>query len=238
MLALAIIITVLVLISFLRFGVIVEYSKDGLRLWAKAGFLRFELLRKDKKKKQKKEKKKDRKVNIKPGSFKDFKDMIKALFEMMGRLKRRLLIKELTLYYVSGGDNPVSTAIKYGASNAVIAVLVTQIKKRFRVKKIDLKSWFDFSSPEQGIYAKVILSIAVWEVFYILFALKPVFAGMFRNAAKQGDKKRKNNSDINDAKDNSKDNTDRNRRKDGKDNGKTPDKRFNGNDNAKSERDD
>ena len=149
MLALAIIITVLVLISLLRFGVIVEYSKDGLRLWAKAGFLRFELLKKDKKKKPKKEKKKDKKVNIKPGSLKEFKEMIKALFEMMGRFKRRLLIKELTLYYVSGGSNPVSTALQYGASNAVIPVLVTQIKKRFNNVKCS-PAIPDTSAPVRG----------------------------------------------------------------------------------------
>ena len=47
MLALAIVISALLVIALLRFGVIVEYSEVGFELWVKVAFFRFKELGKD-----------------------------------------------------------------------------------------------------------------------------------------------------------------------------------------------
>jgi len=222
MLALAITISVILIIALLRFGVIAEYSDAGFRLWAKAGFIIFELLKDEKEKKPKKKKDKPKKErNLKemmPGSLSEFMDMLKTVLKTLGRLKRRLLIKQLTVYYTSAGEDPSATALKFGASNAVFGTIVPQIRNNFRVKKLDLKTWFDFYSQEQKIYAKIIISLAVWEVCYILFALLPLFTSAFKR------KTLKSNDKIN-----------RDDRKDGEDNGKSPDQRVDGNNDAKNE---
>ena len=222
MLALAIVIAVIVLLAFLRFGVIAEYNKEGFRIWAKAGFIKFELLKGDKKKQKKPKKpKKDKKgINVKPGSLKEFKEMLKAVFDMLGRFKRRLLIKELKLYYTSASENPVSTALQYGAANAFFALIVPKIKKSFRVKKLDMKTGFDFTTQEQGIYAKANLSIAVWEAIYVVFALMPIITSAVKKSTADANTKNKQKDGL---------------RKEGKAHGKTPDKRFDGNHDAKSE---
>ena len=228
MLALAITLAVIILISLLRFGVIVEYSKEGFRLWAKAGFIKFELLKEGKKKKpkKKKEKKEKKDVNILPGSLSEFMVMLKSVLKMLGRFKRRLLIKQLTLYYSAAGEDPAKTALQFGISNAAISLIVPLIRKNFRVKKLDLRSWFDFTSTEQGIYVKAKLSIAVWEVFYALFALFPILKGIFKNLPDKKTKDRKFDTINKNVK---------TKRKDGQDNGKTPNQRPDGNNNAKSE---
>jgi len=221
MLALAITLSVIILISLLRFGVIVEYSKEGFRLWAKAGFIRYELLKKDKKKKKKEKKKSS--VSIKPGSLGEFINMLKAVKNTLGRFKRRLLIKELTLYYTAAGENPATTALQFGISNAVFDFIMPLIKRNFRVKRLDLRSGFDFTSQEQGIYVKAILSIATWEVIYALLALAPMFKGMLKPKQNSG------------AMPNTSAKKENIKRKDGQNHGKTPDKRSDGNNNAKSE---
>jgi len=220
MLALAITISLLILLALLRFGVIVEYSEEGFLLWAKAGFLKFQLMGKDKKKKPEKEKKKKKAISIKPGNLSMFMDMLKAVINALSRLKRRLLIKRLILYYTSAGDDPSKTAVLFGAANAAFGTIIPILERNFRIKHRDLRASVDFNAKEQTIYAKASISIAVWEVFYILFALFPIITVLLKNRPKA-------KSDIT----NSKDIKDR---KVGSDNGKSPDKRLDGNNNAES----
>jgi len=233
MIALAVTLSILILIALLRFGVIVEYSKAGFEVWVKAGFLKFKTVGEDlkdrnnlrelRKKLRKKIKKNIQRDNsylkeMIPGSMDEFTTIIKSVFNLLERFKRRLLIKQLTLYYTSAAEDPANTALMYGGSNAVFAAVVPEIKKRFRVKRIDLRSWFDFTAAEQGVYAKINISIAVWEVVYALFALGPVIKSIFKKRPKTELNKQKKND-----------------RKDGQNNGKTTDQRTDGHDNAKNE---
>ena len=217
MLALAITISLLILLALLRFGVIAEYSEDGFLLWAKAGFIKFLLMDKDKKKKPKKEKKKKKSISIKPGSLSMFMDMLRAVINALSRLKRRLLIKKLILYYTSAGDDPSKTAIIFGAANAAFGTITPILERNFRIKHQDYRASVDFNAKEQTIYVKASISIAVWEVFYIIFALFPIVTVLFKNRPKT-------KSDITYSKD----------RKVGSDNGKSPDKGIDGDNDAES----
>ena len=224
MLALAITVSALVLIALLRFGVIAEYSEEGLKVWVTAGFFKFRLLDDHKKSKPKKPKKpknkKSQHLEMKPGSLSEFMGILKAVLNALGRLKRRLLIKQLTLYYTSAGENPVNTALQFGAANAVSGSIIPQIKKNFRVRRLDFKTGFDFTSTEQMIYAKIIISIAVWEVFYALFALMPLIKPMFKKRPAKDSVKDNIKEDAVKEETGTKDNIDR---KDGQDNGKSAD---------------
>ena len=223
MLALAITVSALILIALLRFGVIVEYSETGFLVWIRIGFIKRLVLgegvkKKEKKKKPEKPKDKKKLLEIKPGNISVFMDIFKAALNALGRLKRRLLIKQLTLYYTSAGEDPANTALMYGAANAVFGVIIQGLKKGFRVKRIDLKAWFDFINNQQRIYAKFIISIAVWEILYVLFALFPIITAIFK--AQPGNQEKKLNTNI---------------RKDGQKNGKSSDQRVDGNNDAENE---
>jgi hypothetical protein len=233
MLALAITLSVIIIIALLRFGVIVEYSDGGVRLWAKAGFIKYELLRDDQKKKLKKPKKERDLKEMMPGSFSEFMDMLKTVLKALGRLKRRLLIKQLTLYYTTAGEDPSTIALTYGAANAAIGLIVPMIRNNFRVRRLDLRTFVNFCSAEQRIYAKCTISIAVWEVFYILFALWPLVTSMFKRKA-PGVPSQKTKPIPNETArlDNE---IKQYNRKDGENNGKQSDQRINGNNNAKNE---
>jgi len=211
MLALAIIFTVLIILAFLRFGIIAEYSDEGFKLWAKAGFLKFELLKDDKKEKVKKPKKEKAKksTSVKPGSLNDFMVILKSVKNALSRLKHRLLIRDLTLYYLSAGDDPANVALSFGAANAVFGAILPVLERNFRIKRRDLQASADFEAKKQRIYAKIAISIAVWEVFYVVFALFPIIAAIFKK--KPVSKKKNTVQDINN-------------RKDGQDDGKSPDK--------------
>ena len=217
MLAIAIIISSLVLLALLRFGIIVEYSDAGFESWLKVGFLRLRIGGKGDSdwldligkmfKKPKKKKPKEKK----PGDFQTFLNAIKAVKKALDRFRRRLLIKRLTLYYTSASDDPSKTAIGFGTANAVIGTIVPILERYFRIKKRDLGVFADYEETKPRIYAKIIISLAVWEVFYMAVALLPILTASVARKAKS----RKNTSDVTDRKDGHKDGESTNKRSDG-----------------------
>ena len=182
----AIILSVLLLIALLRVGVIIEYSSEGLKIWSKFAFIKLRVHdskdKKPKKKKKKKVKDKDKKSSLKPGSLREFLEMLKIIKNMLGRLKRKLLIKTLIIHYTSASDNPAKTALQFGAASAVFGTVLPILERHFRIKKRELNAWADFNANEPGIYAKLTISIAIWESLYVLFALLPIFSIVSTNA--------------------------------------------------------
>jgi len=184
MFALYIIIAILVLIALLRFGIIAEYSADGLVATAKAGPLSIRVYPSEEKpekaekkalKKARKEKKAKKKpVEKKPGGLKSFRDMLPSIKKALSRLKRRMLVKKLTIRYIAAGEDAAKTAMSYGAANAVFGLVTHVLENNFRIKRSDLQAFVDFQAEEQSIYVKVYVSLAVWEAVYVTVAMIPV----------------------------------------------------------------
>ena len=191
MIALAIVVSILILLALLRFGVSVEYSADGLVVKILAGPLRLKAFpkkekivsaskeakrkarkeEKDRKKAEKKEKAKTEEK--KPGAMGTVLELLPAIKKTLGRLRRRLLIKRLVIHYTVAGDDPYKTAMTFGNVNAAIGVVLPVLEKAFRIRRRDFRAVADFSSSQQGIYINAAISLAVWEAVYIVFAILP-----------------------------------------------------------------
>ncbi|MDR2572573.1 MAG: DUF2953 domain-containing protein [Oscillospiraceae bacterium] len=178
MLVLVIIISVLLLIALLRIGVIAEYGESGLMLWFKIGFLKFKFSVDDDNNLVKLKQIKKEGIKMRPGSLKDFLDILGHFKNTLGRLRRKLFIKQLILHYTSACENPADTAIRYGAANAVFSSIIPLLENNFKIRHRDFKVFANFDSMKQGIFAKIIISIAVWEAFYVIFALLPIFTSI------------------------------------------------------------
>jgi len=222
MLALAITLSIIILLALLRFGIILEYSDEGFHYWGKVGFLKFRI-DKDKSKKRKKkvkEKVKPKNINkqILPGSLSEFMDMLRAVKNLLDRLRRKLLIKKLTLHYVSAGEDPANIALQFGAAHAVFNTIIPLLEGYFRIRRKDLNASADFNAKEQSIYAKINISIALWELIYVISALFPVIAGIFKRTPERKITGQESKE-----------------RKDGQNHGKSPDKRPDGKNDGKNE---
>lgn len=187
MLVLGIILLILLLLALLRFGLIIEYSDSGFQMWAKAGFLKFSLSGdgKDKRAKKKKRVRAKRSDLKMPGDLGAFLEIFKMAKSFLGRLKRRLLIKELTLHCTFAGDDAAKTALAFGRGHAVFGFILPVLESNFRIKKQDVGVFADFESVKPGVYAKISVSLAVWEVFYILSALSPMLKTGSKGSARQ-----------------------------------------------------
>ena len=234
MITLAVILAVIVILALLRVGVSAEYSAEGISVVARAGFVsvwvfpakdkwktEMKKVKKEEKKakkeekkakKDKKEKKKKKEPEVKaPGGIKGLLEKIPPIKNGLRRFRRRLLIKTLTLHYTSAGDDPSKTAITFGASNAVFAVIVPLLEKAFRIRRRDFRANVDFTAAEPVIYAKAAISIAVWEAVYVFFAILPLLTKSTKNIKET------------------------NVRKGGQKDGQTSDKRAHGNNDAESQ---
>ena len=173
-------ISVFLLVLLLRVGVVAEYGGDGFEVRARVGvfLLRVypgkeqteaEKQRKAAKKDIKKAKKKLKEK--KPGGLKGFIDMLPAVKKALSRLRRKLLIRRLTVHYTAAGADPAGVAMAFGASNAVFSLIIPFLDSSFRIKRRDIRTTADFESGQQSIYVCAAFSLAVWEVLYIASAL-------------------------------------------------------------------
>jgi hypothetical protein len=180
MIALAVIFAVLLLLALLRVGVTAEYGADGMELRAFAGFVRIDLLRgarkpEKSKKAEKIKKQKKEKPEKKPGRARDFRAMLPAILETLGRFKRKLTVKRLTIHYTAAGDDAYSTAMAFGGASVGLGLLTPILENNLKLKRRDFQTSADFTAPEAYIYVNAAISLAVWEIFYIAAAILPAF---------------------------------------------------------------
>jgi len=186
MIVIAIILAVIIIISLLRFGLTFEYGDSGIsvRIWAGAHFLRVypqkeksekQEIKKLRKKEKKAKKKAEEAKTEKPGGLKGFLDKLPVILKGVGRLRRKLLVKKLTVRFVSGDEDPSKAALLFGASNAAYGLVIPILENTFRIKKRDISSSADFEAAQPSIYVNAAISIAVWEAVYVFFAILPIF---------------------------------------------------------------
>lgn len=173
MIAAAAVLAVLIIICFLRVGVVAMYVEDGFVLNAYFGPVVKKILPSAKTKKGKRKEKEEKATEgvIKAGKLDRLKEHIPSLRIALARLKRKLLIKELTIYYMAAGTDPAATALYFGGVSAGYGMILPLLENNFNIKKRDLRATVNFEVSEPYIYVKAVLSLAVWEVFYVAFSL-------------------------------------------------------------------
>ena len=183
MITLSIILAVLILLALLRFGVEAEYNAGGFIATVRVGAFRFRAYprkvrikksHKKEKPKAKKEKKPEKEQEEKKKGIKwDLHEILLTAGNTLGRLRRKLLIKRLTILYIAAGSDPAKAAMAYGGANAAFGVILPLLEKSFRIKHRDLQARTDFDREKPEVYIDAIISIAVWEAVYIAFAVVP-----------------------------------------------------------------
>ena len=185
MIGLIIAATVIVAIALLRIGATVEYSDDGLVVLARAGFIKMRIYPKKQKKRhkaaketrehtrtrRKKDKRGDTESEKKPGLSLDFKQMLGEATNVLGKIKRRLLIKELTVLYAQAGGDPYKMAARHGAALTAMGLTQGALESFFRIKRYNLHTSVDFMAEQSRVYVHATLTIAVWEVLSIGFLM-------------------------------------------------------------------
>ena len=194
MLTLVIIISVLTALALTRVGVSAEYTSGGeIRVAAKFGLLKIKVLparekKRPKKERKKKEKKPKEEKEEEPQEEKKRAINVKALFlagiEALGRLRRKLTINELTIHYMAAGDDPAKAAINFGRASIGLGAIAPIFENNFKIKKRDFRTAVDFDATEMYVYIKAKLTLAIWEIIYIAWAVIPVIFKTYKSNRK------------------------------------------------------
>jgi hypothetical protein len=159
---------VLTLTAFCRIGVVAQYGENGLTAAAAVGPVRIRLLpRREKAAAQKEKGKKTVETAVKAGRLESLRNQLPSLNKAIARLRRKLLIRELTIHYMAAGADPAQTALYFGGVSAGYGFLLPLLENNFRIKKRDLRAAVSFEAAEPFIYVRAHISLMVWEAVYI-----------------------------------------------------------------------
>lgn len=157
------------LLMLIPVGARAIYSEDGLFLWFKIACFSIRLvpMRKkgrpakgDKPKKPKKNRQQKPKGDSavrseqtqeakKPGELKKLLPLIRPGLTAMSRLRRKLTIRQMRVYYrIGGAEDPAGAAMKYGIVAAGGGALFPLVNSAFRVKDWDVDLNVDFESDQ------------------------------------------------------------------------------------------
>ena len=177
MIAAAIVLAVVLLIAMLRIGVIAEYGEiddtdqGDIRVYAVAGLLKLRIYPRKKTENKKPANQKAKENTFKAGRLVDLKNQLPAINTLLARLRRKLLINEMTIHYMAAGEDPAAAALWFGGANIGYGFLTALLENNFRIKKRDFRASVSFDKTEPYIYARARFSLAVWEAVYVASAL-------------------------------------------------------------------
>ena len=96
--------------------------------------------------------------------------LIRLTLEVLGELRRKLLVRELTLLVTFGGADAAQTAIRYGQAWAVIGSVMPVLENTFRIRRRQVEARLDYSETEIRTMLK--LELCLRMATGLLLALK------------------------------------------------------------------
>jgi len=169
----ALVLLSLFLLGRIRAGGIVEWSADGLEVWARLGAARFRVFPlREKEKKPKKAKKKEKKEE-KPAEAEEQKkggpldlarQYLPLIGEAAGALKRRIRIDVLDLSFTAGGTDAAKTALLFGYSNAAVGMIWPIFEQNFEIKDYHIHTGVDFLAKAPAVYIKASISARIGQL--------------------------------------------------------------------------
>ncbi len=172
----AILALLIAFLILLRLRLTGEYGEAGASLTVGLGAVPvFRLPRpkgaqrdkKEKKPKPKKKNKEEDKERTKGGSIPGFRQLMPIISDALGKLKRRLSIDEMTLWYQSAGEDPAAAALAFGGASAAAGALARPMQEMFRIKDLDIRTAVSFTETKPTVIARIRMSISLGALIWI-----------------------------------------------------------------------
>jgi hypothetical protein len=194
MIAVAVIVAIVVLITLLRVGILVIWD-GSLTLKFIVGPLRF-TISSDKEnaektvsdKKTEKQKKKSKSGSKQKSPWpKVLLSNWQELLELIGRVLRMPLLDPLVLKVTFGGEDPASGALNYGRAWALIGALMPFLERNFTIGKREIDVQLDREAKEMSVYAKAALTARIGQCIRLAISALILLIRLY-NETKQTEK--------------------------------------------------
>lgn len=81
-------------------------------------------------------------------SWQQIRALIDLALDLLGRIRRKLLVKHLTLHVFFGGRDAAKAAIGYGRAWAMIGAMMPVLENTFRIDERDVGAYLDYELEE------------------------------------------------------------------------------------------
>ena len=184
---------ILILIGFIRVGVLVRYDADGALLRLILGPVKLTLLpaknkspKKDKHLAEDKNKKPQKAATVQPeklptdpppapkpkkkagGPITDFIPLVKVALDFVGEFFTRLRFQDLHLKLILAGDDPCDLAMNYGRAWEALGNLAPVLDNALNIKKRNLEIECDFWAEQTLVNAGANITITIGRTLYLL----------------------------------------------------------------------
>lgn len=187
----ALVITLLVLlgIGLIPVGVRARYDEDlSVSLTVLGIPIRLYPMKrnKPKKKKKKKEKPQAKKEKKKFPSRKTLEEYLHLFLEILGRLRKKLLLRKLKLHAVFGGSDPADAALNYGRAWAAIGLVMPLFDAGFRIKERDVGAYQSREETSLRLYAEAHATLRISQILHIALLALVRFLKIHKQDSKEG----------------------------------------------------
>lgn len=162
------------LISLIRIGGEVEYSRSGINACLRVAWVRIPIYppkasKKESEQKQRKEKKKKAEEDGQPekkrgGTLTLLRELLPVVLEAVNALRRKIRVDQLVLRLTWAAKDPASAAMGYGAANAAMGMIYPLLDESFRIKSSEIGIDLDFQCSEPEIYVDAALTVTVGQL--------------------------------------------------------------------------
>lgn len=152
----------LVLLSLVRVGGTVEYSRSGVLIRLRAGPLRIRVYpprpkKADGQEKPKRVKKKPKPEEEQPepkpgGQLGPLKAALPVVADAAGQLRRKVRVDRLLLDVTAAASDPAAAALAFGGVNAAIGMIWPLLENNFNIGDRRIRTRVDFNLTEPEIY--------------------------------------------------------------------------------------
>lgn len=170
------ILLVLLFLLLLPVGVKAQYDQAGGRLVAYFGPVSLTIYPSTKEKKSADQESKDKSAKDsgekkkRGGGISLFRELLGLGLEALGCLRRRLLLKNLTLYLTIGamGKEPAQWGMLYGGAWAAVGNLIPLLERVFRIEARDIQVELDEETQESSVVFFGQCRLLLGEILYLL----------------------------------------------------------------------
>ena len=174
------VVALLVSIPFWPVGLVAVYRENGLELAVRLGFLKFKLdpdgtaLRDlivpvlEKEVEVFATTVKAKVSHEKGGKLSDLVPLLKALWHLLGDLRRKVQVKQLDMNLVLAGEDPCTLALNYGKVWAAVGNITALLESFLVIKKRNIQVNADFLGDTTRVYLKLYANMTIARLFGLL----------------------------------------------------------------------
>lgn len=180
MTALVIVLLVILGIGLIPVGIFAKYDED-LSVFITVLGIRIPLYpAKEKQEKKPKETPKKEKKKFQFPKKDSLEEYLHLFLEILGNLRRKILIRKLKLHAIFGGGDAADSALNYGRAWAAIGMVMPLIEACFRIKERDVGAYQAEDETAVRLYAEAAATLRVSQILHIALLVLVRFLKIYK----------------------------------------------------------